>query len=144
MGCQSGAWVDRSRVQCEVHWLLGDKLLTTDLITIPFAICFLCVLHEQSYTASPLTFRSIAAAGTVYLFGKVATGRANEFVSCCAIVQNVHRKLFVVPRNDKGTFQDADGEIARLEAAAAIDPAQGRQLIAHLHVSLQALLSGSD
>eukprot|EP00803_Ostreobium_quekettii_P010532 evm.model.scf_244.12 EVM.evm.TU.scf_244.12 scf_244:99156-114216(+) len=71
--------------------------------------------------------------GVVYLFGKVPTGRPKEFVSGCAIVNNIQRKLFVIPRGSKMVFNDDDGEISRLEAAAAIDPEQGRRLIAHLH-----------
>ena len=39
--------------------------------------------------------------GTVYLFGKVWVESANAFASCCLIVQNVNRNIFLLKRDKK-------------------------------------------
>lgn len=35
---------------------------------------------------------------TVFLFGKVYSAEAEDYVSCCVSVKNVERNLFVLPR----------------------------------------------
>jgi hypothetical protein len=52
--------------------------------------------------------------------------------SCCVRVPNLQRSLLVVPR--ESVFEDAAGELAALEAAAAADPAQRGELLRALHV----------
>uniref|UniRef100_A0A8D8V3S0 DNA polymerase n=1 Tax=Cacopsylla melanoneura TaxID=428564 RepID=A0A8D8V3S0_9HEMI len=37
--------------------------------------------------------------GTVYLFGKVFVKETNAHVSCCVIVQNIERKIYLLPRS---------------------------------------------
>ncbi|KAI8074574.1 DNA polymerase family B-domain-containing protein [Gongronella butleri] len=44
--------------------------------------------------------------GAVYLFGKVCNKATNQYVSCCVIVQNIQRNVFVLPRT---RVLDADG-----------------------------------
>ena len=56
--------------------------------------------------------------------------QGSAFVSCCALVRNCQRCLFVVPR--AGTFAGAD--LGRLEAEAAINPGAKAMLLQHLHV----------
>ncbi|XP_067131539.1 DNA polymerase alpha catalytic subunit [Centruroides vittatus] len=36
--------------------------------------------------------------GKVYLFGKIWYEKAESFVSCCVIVENIQRKIFILPR----------------------------------------------
>lgn len=40
--------------------------------------------------------------GVVYLFGKVRIVNSDQFVSCCVIVRDIERKLFVLPREKVG------------------------------------------
>ena len=56
--------------------------------------------------------------------------QGSTWASCCALVRNCQRCLFVVPKQD--TF--AGGELARLEAEAAINPGAKGMLLQHLHV----------
>jgi DNA polymerase alpha subunit A len=87
--------------------------------TLPF---FLLDAHED-----------ISAPGTVFLFGRVPVkaGEANgETVSACAVVTNMQRCMFAVPRPE--AFADPEGEISALEDAAAAagggdDPAAARK-----------------
>lgn len=75
----------------------------------------------------------LPCADVLYLFGKVsassngAKGSSNSWQSCCVVVPNLHRSLLVVPRPE--VFEDADGEIAALEAAVAADPARKIELL---------------
>ena len=69
--------------------------------------------------------------GTVYLFGKVATGN-NHYASCCAVVRGLNRNVFFVPREDMGT----DPEIARLADLASTDTSAKKELIPRLHQAL--------
>jgi DNA polymerase alpha subunit A len=39
--------------------------------------------------------------GEVYLFGKVLDRASGRYISCCVLVQNMQRKLFVLPRPRK-------------------------------------------
>lgn len=57
--------------------------------------------------------------GIVYLFGKVFIKESNRHVSCCIIVKNIERRIYLLPRetykNDsqkKVTFQDVYNEFA--------------------------------
>eukprot|EP00963_Diacronema_lutheri_P000149 scaffold6_cov330-Pavlova_lutheri.AAC.1 len=50
----------------------------------------------------------------VFLFGKVPVGQ--QFVSCCVQVRNTPHVMYVVPV--AGVFNDDDGKLAQLEAAA--------------------------
>lgn len=38
--------------------------------------------------------------GTVYLFGKVFVKEINSHTSCCVIVQNIERKIYLLPRSE--------------------------------------------
>lgn len=38
--------------------------------------------------------------GTVYLFGKTFVKETNNHVSCCVIVQNIDRKIYLLPRSE--------------------------------------------
>jgi DNA polymerase alpha subunit A len=74
----------------------------------------------------------MAQPGTVFLFGKVPTSAEPQaqHVSCCAVVRNIQRSVFFVPREEVG-----DEEIARLHAAASAGDADAKkQLIPLLHV----------
>ncbi|KAI3432425.1 hypothetical protein D9Q98_003979 [Chlorella vulgaris] len=79
---------------------------------LPF---FLVDAHEES-----------ARPGDVFLFGKVL--HQGQHVSCCTIVHNMQRNIFVVPRKPVGGM-----DIAAAEAAAAADPAAKKDLIKLLH-----------
>ena len=41
---------------------------------------------------------AINAPGSVFLFGKVATGEPGKFASCCATLKGLERNVFVLPR----------------------------------------------
>ena len=83
-----------------------------------------------SHPCTPLPPSPPPHAGDVYLFGKLQL--EGRWVSTCVVVHNLHYSLLVVPR--PGVFQDSDGEIGRLQAAAAADPTQHIELIKHLQV----------
>lgn len=53
-----------------------------------------------------------------------------QHLSCCAVVRNMQRNVFVVPREPVG-----GEEIAAVAAEAAADPAAKKKLIPLLHVS---------
>jgi len=36
--------------------------------------------------------------GVIYLFGKAWNGQTKSYVSCCVVVKNIERNLFVLPR----------------------------------------------
>ena len=67
---------------------------------------------------------------TLNLAMRAQVPQGSAFVSCCALVRNCQRCLFVVPR--AGTFAGAD--LGRLEAEAAINPGAKAMLLQHLHV----------
>eukprot|EP01080_Neovahlkampfia_damariscottae_P007748 gene7748-12218_t len=57
--------------------------------------------------------------GTIYLFGKIQL--ENEFKSCCVVVKNLERNIFLLPRdkhlndeNEEVTEDDMDDEIERI------------------------------
>ncbi|KAI8978630.1 DNA polymerase family B-domain-containing protein [Pilobolus umbonatus] len=52
--------------------------------------------------------------GYVYLFGKVLNKVTNEYISCCVIVKNIERNLFVLPRP---YYLDDSGEPTEIEVA---------------------------
>lgn len=74
----------------------------------------------------------------VFLFGKIPAGGAGAegspgaappgFVSCCAVVRNLHRSVLVVPKS----LGDAEEEVARLEKEAAEDSSRSKNLMAAL------------
>lgn len=69
--------------------------------------------------------------GEVTLLGKVLS--EGQWVSAAVVLRGLHRSLLVVPKQD--VFDDGDGRIAALEAAAEADPSQKIELIKHLQVS---------
>lgn len=86
--------------------IADDSLPLDEDDTLPF---FLLDAHED-----------ISAPGTVFLFGRVpvdAKITAGETVSACAVVQNMQRCMFVVPKPE--VFEDPEDEISNLEDAAA-------------------------
>ena len=40
--------------------------------------------------------------GTVYLFGKSFADSIKKYVSCCLVVKNIDRKIFLLPREKVG------------------------------------------
>jgi hypothetical protein len=58
------------------------------------------------------------------------------FVSCCAVVHNCMRNIFVVPKPD--IF--VGPRLEELENGLTADPATKKDLICHLHVSLTSQL----
>lgn len=40
----------------------------------------------------------IRQPGTVYLYGKVFCDNIKQFVSCCVVVKNIPKRVFVLPR----------------------------------------------
>lgn len=71
------------------------------------------------------------------LFGKVRTQDGRGWQSCGVAVRGLQRSLLVVPRPE--VWEDGDGAIARLEAAAKEDPARRVELIRHLQVRMRHL-----
>jgi len=69
------------------------------------------------------------APGTVFLFGKVPV--PGGFASACAAVEGLQRCVFAVPSPQAALFDDADGELAALEdaAAAAVKAAGGEHAL---------------
>lgn len=59
--------------------------------------------------------------GVVYLFGKVAASPGSKksgFVSCCLVVKNINRKLFLLPREyklDPITLEATDEEVTMMD-----------------------------
>jgi DNA polymerase alpha subunit A len=84
------------------------------------------------------------APGSVFLFGRVPVNPTNpngETVSACAVVRNMQRCMFAVPRPE--AFADPEGEISALEdaaatAAAADDPDTAKKAKGALLRCLQA------
>jgi len=37
--------------------------------------------------------------GVVFLFGKVKPTNVNTYVSCCVVVKNIERRMFLLPKN---------------------------------------------
>lgn len=37
--------------------------------------------------------------GVVFLFGKVKPVNYDTFVSCCVVVKNIERRMFILPKN---------------------------------------------
>eukprot|EP00955_Chlamydomonas_euryale_P047882 353830-Chlamydomonas_euryale.AAC.1 len=86
--------------------------------------------------------------GEVFLFGKVPSGAVGGggrgmhgecHQSCCVHLRGLHRSVLFVPR--AGAFDDPEGEISNLEAAAATPgladhdkKAARKALLMHLHV----------
>jgi hypothetical protein len=70
----------------------------------------------------------------VFLFGKVPSSDGKSWQSCCAVVTGLQASLLAVPKDV--IFNDATGEIAALEAAAAEDPKNKAELLRYLHVRL--------
>jgi len=74
----------------------------------------------------------ISQPGSVFLFGKVPAGTAGQFVSCCAVVRNMSRTLFFVPREPVTSSEiaalhaaatEGDGDDVKLEAKKKLIPA---------------------
>lgn len=59
------------------------------------------------------------------------------YISCCAVVKNCKRNIFVVP--NLGIF--AGPTLDELEDAYAADPNKKKDLITHLHVSADPITS---
>ncbi|KAG0237721.1 DNA-directed DNA polymerase alpha catalytic subunit pol1 [Actinomortierella wolfii] len=61
--------------------------------------------------------------GVVYVFGKVLQKTTKTYVSCCAVVKNLKRNLFVLPRkkrvNSKG--EDLDQEVTMVDVYNEFD-----------------------
>ena len=66
----------------------------------------------------------VANSGTVYLFGKTQVGEG-QFASCCTIVKNIQKTVFVVPKTA------IDLPVDYLEAAADADEKKERMLALH-------------
>ncbi|XP_014669272.1 PREDICTED: DNA polymerase alpha catalytic subunit-like [Priapulus caudatus] len=47
--------------------------------------------------------------GTVYMFGKVWLEASKTYISCCLIIKNIERQIFLLPKDDM-TFQDVYNE----------------------------------
>ena len=66
----------------------------------------------------------VANSGTVYLFGKTQVGEG-QFASCCTIVKNIQKTVFVVPRTA------VDLPVDYLDSAADADEKKERMLALH-------------
>ncbi len=66
----------------------------------------------------------VANSGTVYLFGKTPVGDG-QFASCCTIVKNIQKTVFVVPRTA------VDLPVDHLETAADAEEKKERMLALH-------------
>ena len=42
--------------------------------------------------------------GVVYMFGKTYAHSAKQYVSCCVVVKNIDRKIFLLPREKVGFY----------------------------------------
>lgn len=62
--------------------------------------------------------------------------QGNTHVSCCAVVRNCQRCIFVV--GQPGIFEG--DELRRLEAEAAVNPGARGLLLQHVHVSCPAVM----
>ncbi|GMH42291.1 hypothetical protein BSKO_10210 [Bryopsis sp. KO-2023] len=100
----------------EKPWVDDGTLPVDEAGNLPF---FVLDALEDSYKP-----------GVVYLFGKIPCKDSEQYVSCCAVVRNIEKVLFVVPK--EGIFADSDGEIAELESAASKDPGNRGRLMRHL------------
>ncbi|GBB91734.1 hypothetical protein RclHR1_01910018 [Rhizophagus clarus] len=49
--------------------------------------------------------------GIVYIIGKVFNNESNTYISCCAAVKNIHRNVFILPRQKKLDEHDNETEI---------------------------------
>lgn len=81
-------WVDDGSLQLDENCLLSMYLIDA---------------HEE-----------ISHPGTVYLFGKTPVGDG-QHTSCCAVVKNVQKTLFVVPKNHVNLPLDFLESIANIE-----------------------------
>lgn len=72
----------------------------------------------------------LAASGVLYLFGKVPCKNSHQFVSCCSIVKDLDRILYVTPKPN--IFSPDDSELSRLESEVAKDPGNKMQLMKYL------------
>ncbi|RIA89475.1 DNA polymerase family B-domain-containing protein [Glomus cerebriforme] len=49
--------------------------------------------------------------GIVYIIGKIFSNESNSYISCCVIVKNIHRNVFILPRRRKLDENDNETEI---------------------------------
>ncbi|CAH0775041.1 unnamed protein product [Bemisia tabaci] len=56
--------------------------------------------------------------GVVYLFGKVAVPSSNTHISCCVVVRNIERRIYLLPREKKynrSTNTSTDEEVSMMD-----------------------------
>ena len=65
---------------------------------------------EEDGSLNLFWFDCFEKKGIVYLFGKVYRRSTKSYISCCALIKNIERNLFVLPRpfllDDSGTATD--------------------------------------
>ncbi|ORZ15507.1 DNA polymerase family B-domain-containing protein [Lobosporangium transversale] len=73
-------------------------------------------LKEEDGTLRMYWIDACEVKGVVYLFGKVLQKATNTFISCCVVVQNMERNLYVLPRQRR---VDANGKETDIEVEMA-------------------------
>ncbi|CAG8474984.1 7713_t:CDS:10 [Funneliformis mosseae] len=66
--------------------------------------------HQSNNCYQLFWIDAIEKAGLVYIVGKVFDSKCNSYISCCVTVKNIHRNIFVLPRQKKLDENDHETE----------------------------------
>ncbi|CAB4492189.1 unnamed protein product [Rhizophagus irregularis] len=69
-------------------------------------------INDQSHNCYRLFWiDAVEKFGIVYIIGKVFNNESKTYISCCATVKNIHRNVFILPRQRKLDEHDNETEI---------------------------------